>query len=99
MLRADTICELRTFTLSCKLRGHQKVISELFCAGDPYLESDAVFGVKESLVVDFVLHESTQDAENYGHPAPFYSLEYDFFLVEGNTKSEISFSADRIGKI
>jgi hydroxyquinol 1,2-dioxygenase len=75
--------------------GHQKVISELFCAGDPYLNSDAVFGVKESLVADFVLRESPQDAENYRHPVPFYSLEYDFILVEGNTASEVKFSADR----
>jgi hydroxyquinol 1,2-dioxygenase len=71
------------------------VISELFSAGDPYLDSDAVFGVKDSLVVDFVLHESAQDAERYGYPIPFYTLEYDFVLVEGKTQSEVKFSAAR----
>lgn len=75
--------------------GYQTVISELFSAGDPYLESDAVFGVKNSLVVDFILHESPQDAETYGHPVPFYTVEYDFVLVEGKTKSEVKFSAAR----
>ena len=59
------------------------MISELFNAGDPYLDSDAVFGVKDSLVMDYILHESPKDAKKYGHPAPFYTAEYDFVLVEG----------------
>jgi catechol 1,2-dioxygenase len=33
--------------------GYEPVCTHIFVAGDPYLESDAVFGVKESLVVDF----------------------------------------------
>ncbi len=33
--------------------GYESVTTHLFVAGDPYLESDAVFGVKNSLVVDF----------------------------------------------
>jgi len=75
--------------------GYQKVISELFSAGDPYLDSDAVFGVKDSLVVDYILRESQKDAEKYGHPVPFYTAEYDFVLVEGKAQTEVKFSADR----
>jgi hydroxyquinol 1,2-dioxygenase len=75
--------------------GYQKVISELFNAGDPYLDSDAVFGVKDSLVVDYLLHDSPQDAEKYGRPVPFYTAEYDLVLVPGETRSEVKFSADR----
>ena len=33
--------------------GYERVTTHLFVAGDPYLESDAVFGVKNSLIVDF----------------------------------------------
>lgn len=33
--------------------GFEPVATHLFVAGDPYLDSDAVFGVKNSLIVDF----------------------------------------------
>lgn len=33
--------------------GFKPVITQLFSEGDPYLESDAVFGVKHSLVIDY----------------------------------------------
>jgi hydroxyquinol 1,2-dioxygenase len=75
--------------------GYEKVISELFVAGDPYIGSDAVFGVKDSLIVDFVRHESAEDAEKYGRPVPFYTADYDFVLVPGETQDEIKFSAGR----
>jgi catechol 1,2-dioxygenase len=75
--------------------GSEKVISELFVSGDPYIDSDAVFGVKDSLIVDFVLHESAEDAVKYGHPIPFYTADYDFVLVPGEIGEEIKFSAGR----
>ncbi|HKS44164.1 MAG TPA: maleylacetate reductase and hydroxyquinol 1,2-dioxygenase domain-containing protein [Amycolatopsis sp.] len=33
--------------------GHQQLITQLFVAGGEYLDSDAVFGVKDDLIVDF----------------------------------------------
>jgi protocatechuate 3,4-dioxygenase beta subunit len=75
--------------------GFQKVISEIFVAGDPYTDSDAVFGVKESLIVDFKLHESAADAKEYGRPIPFCTVDYDFVLVPGETRNEVDFSAGR----
>jgi hydroxyquinol 1,2-dioxygenase len=75
--------------------GYEKVISELFVTGDPYIDSDAVFGVKDSLIVDFVLHESAEDAEKYGRATPFYTAHYDFVLVPGQTQEETKFSAGR----
>jgi hydroxyquinol 1,2-dioxygenase len=33
--------------------GHEKLVTHLFVKGDKYLDSDAVFGVKESLIVNF----------------------------------------------
>ncbi len=75
--------------------GYEKVISELFVAGDPYINSDAVFGVKDSLTVEFVLHESPEDAEKYGRSIPFYTVDYDFVLVPGETRNQVEFSAGR----
>jgi hypothetical protein len=56
------------------------VTTELFAEGDPYLDSDAVFGVRESLVVPFVLQESAEQAARFNLPAPFYLVNYDFVL-------------------
>jgi protocatechuate 3,4-dioxygenase beta subunit len=33
--------------------GHRKLITQLFVAGGRYLDSDAVFGVKDELIVEF----------------------------------------------
>ena len=74
---------------------HEKVISELFVNGDPYLGSDAVFGVKNSLIANFVLHESADDTEKYGRPVPFFTANYDFVLVPGEAPEEVKFSAGR----
>lgn len=60
--------------------GYEAVTTELFVEGDPYLDSDAVFGVRGSLVVDFVHHDSAEEAAKYGVTAPFYTVEYDFVL-------------------
>ncbi|MBB6469157.1 catechol 1,2-dioxygenase [Aminobacter lissarensis] len=37
----------------CGAEGYDRVCTHIFVAGDPYIESDAVFGVKDSLIVDF----------------------------------------------
>ncbi len=33
--------------------GHNKLITHIFVKGDEYLDSDVVFGVKDSLIADF----------------------------------------------
>jgi len=60
--------------------GYQPVTTELFVSGDPYLDSDAVFGVRESLIVKFVRHESEEEAERLNISTPFYTVDYDFVL-------------------
>ncbi|KAA0595604.1 catechol 1,2-dioxygenase [Azospirillum lipoferum] len=52
--------------------GFERLITHIFVAGDGYLESDAVFGVKDQLIVDF------KPAEN---PNEGWLAEYDFVLV------------------
>jgi hydroxyquinol 1,2-dioxygenase len=55
--------------------GHERLITHLFRQGDEYLDSDAVFGVRSSLVVEWVRHDGeSADGE------PWYSLDHDFVL-------------------
>ena len=60
--------------------GFAPVTTHLFVKGDPYLESDAVFGTKDSLVVDFIQHDAEEVAAHYNLTVPFYKVEYDFVL-------------------
>ncbi len=36
--------------------GHERLVTHLFVSDSPYLDSDAVFGVRNSLIVDFAAH-------------------------------------------
>ena len=60
---------------------YQPVTTHIFDSIDPYLTSDAVFAVKESLICRFVEH-ATDDAEarRLGVPAPFCTASFDFVL-------------------
>ena len=60
--------------------GFVPVTTHLFVKGDAYLDSDAVFGTKDSLVVDFIRHDSAEEAARYHVTAPYYKVEYDFIL-------------------
>ena len=60
--------------------GFVPVTTHLFVKGDKYLDSDAVFGPKDSLIVDFIRHDSAEEAVRYHVTAPFYTVEYTFVL-------------------
>ena len=60
--------------------GFVPVTTHLFVKGDKYLDSDAVFGTKDSLVIEFVRNTSEQEAARYSVTAPFYTVEYTFVL-------------------
>ncbi len=61
--------------------GYEKVATHLFVEGDAYLDSDAVFGVKHSLVVQFKPHTAGPTPDGGKSTAPFCTAEYDFRLV------------------
>ncbi|MEM7534509.1 MAG: intradiol ring-cleavage dioxygenase [Chloroflexota bacterium] len=63
-----------------KAEGYEQLITHIFVEGDEYIESDAVFGVKDSLVMSFVPNESSEEAARYGIEAPFNEVRYDFAL-------------------
>ena len=60
--------------------GYETVVTHIFVKGDPYLGSDVVFGVKESLMVDFRRIDSAAEAAKVGLAAPFFAASYDFVL-------------------
>jgi catechol 1,2-dioxygenase len=60
--------------------GYQPVTTHIFAAGDPYLASDAVFGVKDSLVVDFQRVDDPKAVAERGLSQPFYTVAFDFAL-------------------
>jgi catechol 1,2-dioxygenase len=62
-------------------RGYEPVTTHVFVAGDPYLDSDAVFGVKDSLVETFARHDDPAKAKRLGLGNPFYTASHDFRLV------------------
>lgn len=60
--------------------GWDHLITALYIRGDPYETSDAVFGVKQSLIVDF--EPATKEiAEKYGVKEGSKVLVHDFVLV------------------
>lgn len=60
--------------------GYETLITHVFRDGDPYLDGDAVFGVRSSLVADWVRHEAGQTPDGGASVTPFYTLAFDFVL-------------------
>jgi len=56
--------------------GLRTVTTHVFVAGSPYLESDTVFGVKESLVREFPEVDDPAAAAGYGVTNPFRTVEF-----------------------
>lgn len=54
-----------------RAEGYRELTTHIFVADSPYLDSDAVFAVKQSLVVDFAAIDDRQQAERYGLTEPF----------------------------
>ncbi|WP_042883009.1 intradiol ring-cleavage dioxygenase [Cupriavidus necator] len=63
-----------------KAPGYEPLITHLFRNEDQYLDSDAVFGVRSSLVVDWVEHPPGIAPDGTAMPSAFHTLDYDFIL-------------------
>ncbi|WP_030611817.1 maleylacetate reductase and hydroxyquinol 1,2-dioxygenase domain-containing protein [Streptomyces sclerotialus] len=67
--------------------GRRTLVTQLFVAGGAYIDADAVFGVKDALVIDFPEHHGpTPD----GRPAdgPWRSLDHTFRLAPEATSGD-----------
>jgi catechol 1,2-dioxygenase len=60
--------------------GHHPVTTHIFVAGSPWLDSDAVFGVKESLIREFRTVDDPVEADRYQVVNPFRLAEFDIVL-------------------
>jgi hydroxyquinol 1,2-dioxygenase len=60
---------------------HAPVATHIFVAGDPYIESDAVFGVKPSLIADFSEKPAGTAPDGMGIDRPFCDIRFDFSLA------------------
>ncbi len=61
--------------------GHQRLVTHLFVSDSPYLDSDAVFGVRDSLIVDYTRHAAGTAPDGRAMATPFHTAGYDFKLV------------------
>ena len=61
--------------------GYDPVITHIFTPDCPYLADDAVFGVKQSLIADFIRIDDPVQAGELGVSAPFWMVDWDFTLA------------------
>lgn len=70
-----------------KVPGYKTLITHVFKEGDRHLDSDAVFGVKRSLISNFEHHEPGTAPDGKKIDVPFYTMHYDFHLAPTNEKN------------
>jgi hydroxyquinol 1,2-dioxygenase len=63
-----------------KAPGYETLITHIFCDGDRYLDSDAVFGVRSSLIGNYVAHLPGSAADGRPQQQAFHTLSFDFVL-------------------
>lgn len=61
--------------------GYETVTTHVFADGDPYLDSDAVFGVKSELIAPVVRHEPGVASDGRELAGPYWSITYDIVLA------------------
>jgi hydroxyquinol 1,2-dioxygenase len=62
--------------------GYAPLTTHLFAADSPYLDSDAVFGVRDSLIVHYEKHAPGTAPDGRALDKPWHSATYDFVLAE-----------------
>ena len=61
--------------------GFAKLVTHIFDPDDPYIASDAVFGVKESLMAEFKPGSDAARVKAAGFTGPYFDTEFDFVLA------------------
>jgi len=61
--------------------GHVMLTTHIFVAGSPYIDNDAVFGKRDSLVVDFDQHAPGKAVDGRVMAVPYHSASFDFRLA------------------
>lgn len=63
--------------------GHRTLITHIFAAGDPHLDHDVVFGVKDSLVVEFTERPPGTAPDGRAVDQPWVHIDFDLVLAPG----------------
>jgi hydroxyquinol 1,2-dioxygenase len=61
--------------------GHVTLTTHIFVAGSPHIDEDAVFGKRDSLVVEFDHHMPGKAPDGREMAKPYHSASYDFRLA------------------
>ena len=61
--------------------GHVMLTTHVFVGGSPYIDQDAVFGKRDSLVVDFDAHPPGKALDGRDMTTPYHSASFDFRLA------------------
>ncbi len=69
--------------------GFEQLVTHVFVAGDKYLDSDVVFGVKEALIRKFVRCPPGLAPDGRATNRDYFHLNYDFGLkvVASNSRA------------
>ena len=70
--------------------GFDTLTTHIFDPDDPSIDSDAVFGMKKSLLAEFRKIDDPEAAAKVELPAPFYDVEFDFVLSREKALSRMS---------
>ena len=62
--------------------GYARLVTHIFDPDDPYIASDAVFGVKQSLMASFKPVADPDRIAAAGFTGPYYDTEFDFVLAK-----------------
>jgi len=60
--------------------GFERLVTQVYRKGDQYLDADAVFGVRSSLVADWVRHDAGRTPDGQTSAVPFTTLDFTFVL-------------------
>jgi hydroxyquinol 1,2-dioxygenase len=60
--------------------GFEPLVTQVYRADGAYLDADAAFGVRRSLVADWARHDAGRTPDGGSNDGPFYTLDYEFVL-------------------
>lgn len=61
-------------------QGYERLVTHVFRKGDKYLDSDAIFAVRRTLVADWVHHAPGRTPDGQTSAVPFTTLDFAFVL-------------------
>ncbi|MEM7133805.1 MAG: dioxygenase [Chloroflexota bacterium] len=63
--------------------GFEELVTQIYSSDSKYLDTDAVFGVKESLIAQYTPNNSAEEAAKHNFRTPFYEVNFDFVMTKG----------------